>query len=104
MKNTIDNLPGDSRTQIGFLTYDRTVHFYNLRSGLQQPQMMVVPDIDNLFVPLCDDLLVSLKESRHLVDALLDKLPTMFTQTQQVCLDGCLTLIGYLILTRLSLP
>jgi len=46
--------------------------------------MMVVPDIENLFVPLCDDLLVSLKESRSLVDSLLENLPSMFTQTQQV--------------------
>jgi len=84
IKNTLDNLGDNNRTQIGFITYDRAIHFYNLRSGLSQPQMMVVPDIENLFVPLCDDLLVSLKESRALVDNLLDKLPTMFTQTQQV--------------------
>lgn len=39
-------LPGDSRTRIGFLTFDSTIHFYNLQEGLSQPQMLVVSDID----------------------------------------------------------
>lgn len=39
-------MPGDSRTKIGFLTFDSTVHFYNLQEGLSQPQMLVVSDID----------------------------------------------------------
>ncbi|MEQ2184260.1 hypothetical protein GOODEAATRI_005988, partial [Goodea atripinnis] len=39
-------LPGDARTRVGFLTFDSTVHFYNLQEGLSQPQMLVVSDID----------------------------------------------------------
>lgn len=39
-------LPGDTRTKVGFLTFDNTVHFYNLQEGLSQPQMLVVSDID----------------------------------------------------------
>ncbi len=39
-------LPGDTRTHIGFVTFDSTVHFYNLQEGLSQPQMLVVSDID----------------------------------------------------------
>lgn len=84
IKETLDDLPGDSRTQVGFMTFDRMLHFYNLRATLSQPQMLVVPDIENVFIPLADDLLVNLGESRRIVDALLDKLPTMFAHTQQV--------------------
>lgn len=84
IKDSVAELPGDSRTQIGFLTYDRVLHYYNLKSTLSQPQMLVVPDIENVFVPLPDDLLVNLRESQHLVEALLDKLPSMFAHTQQV--------------------
>ena len=29
----LDKLPGDSRTQIGFITYDRVVHFYSMPEG-----------------------------------------------------------------------
>lgn len=44
-------LPGDTRTKIGFLTFDSTIHFYNLQEGLSQPQMLVVSDIDGTFPP-----------------------------------------------------
>ena len=45
----LDRVPGDSRTQIGFITYDSSLHFYNLAEGLSQPQMLVVSDIDGEF-------------------------------------------------------
>ena len=40
--------------------------------------MMVVSDLDDIFVPLPDDLLVNLSESRNVVEAFLDSLPLMF--------------------------
>ena len=42
----LDQLPGDARTQVGFLCYDSSLYFFNLSDSLLQPQMMVVPDID----------------------------------------------------------
>lgn len=44
-------LPGDSRTKMGFLTFDSTIHFYNLQEGLSQPQMLVVSDLDGTTPP-----------------------------------------------------
>ena len=41
IKDSLDKLPGGERTQVGFLTFDSTMHFYNLASRLSQPQMMV---------------------------------------------------------------
>jgi protein transport protein SEC24 len=41
IKASLDQLPGGERTQIGFLTFDSHLHFYNLRSSLSQPQMLV---------------------------------------------------------------
>jgi protein transport protein SEC24 len=49
-----------------------------LQSTLTQPQMFVVSDLDDIFIPLPDDLLVNLSESRSVVEAFLDSLPTMF--------------------------
>lgn len=40
--------------------------------------MMVVADLDDIFLPLPDDLLVNLSDSRNVVDAFLDSLPSMF--------------------------
>ncbi|KAI8522966.1 hypothetical protein RHMOL_Rhmol13G0038300 [Rhododendron molle] len=55
-----------------------------LESSLVQPQMMVVSDLDDLFVPLPDDLLVNLSESRIVVDAFLDSLASMFQDNVNV--------------------
>jgi hypothetical protein len=42
----LDKLPGDGRTQIGFITYNSSVHFYNLAEGLRQPLQMTVVDTE----------------------------------------------------------
>lgn len=46
--------------------------------------MMVVSDLDDIFVPLPDDLLVNLSESRGVVEAFLDSLPSMFQDNYNV--------------------
>lgn len=79
--DNLDTLPGDSRTRIGFITFDSTIHFYNLQEGLSQPQMMVVSDIEDVFIPTPDNLLVNLNESKELIQDLLRNLPQMFTNT-----------------------
>ncbi|XP_053095166.1 protein transport protein Sec24B isoform X2 [Pangasianodon hypophthalmus] len=81
--DNLEKLPGDSRTRIGFLTFDSTIHFYNLQEGLSQPQMLVVSDIDDVFTPTPDNLLVNLKESQELVKDLLNALPKMFIHTRE---------------------
>jgi protein transport protein SEC24 len=78
LKQCLDQLPGGNRTKIGFITYDHAVHYYNLDPKLKNPQMLVVADLKELFVPLPDHLLVSLDESRHVVETFLDALPEMF--------------------------
>ena len=35
IKAALDRLPGGERTQIGFLTFDSHLHFYNLSAYLQ---------------------------------------------------------------------
>lgn len=78
LSDVLDRIPGDSRTQIGFIAYDSCVHFFNLDSGLSQPQMLTVSDVDDIFLPLPDNLLCNLSESRSLVEDLLSQLPNMF--------------------------
>lgn len=110
IKSCLDRLPGAERTRVGFLTYDNHLHFYNLKSSLTQPQMMVRPsararccrtpgaeaeqrwirgdgallqvvsEIEDPFIPQPDDLIVNLHESRGVVDAFLDSLPNIFAR------------------------
>ncbi|XP_065628208.1 protein transport protein SEC24 A [Quercus suber] len=84
IRSCLDELPGYPRTQIGFATFDSAIHFYNMKSSLTQPQMMVVSDLDDIFVPLPDDLLVNLSESRSVVETFLDSLPSMFQDNVNV--------------------
>lgn len=60
--------------QVGIITFDSSVHYYNLKSSLAQPQMLVVPDLADPFLPVPDDLLVNLVDSRAVVEALLESL------------------------------
>nr|XP_048293573.1 protein transport protein Sec24A isoform X2 [Myodes glareolus] len=79
--DNLDLLPGNTRTKIGFITFDSTIHFYSLQEGLSQPQMLIVSDIDDVFIPMPENLLVNLNESKELVQDLLKSLPQMFTKT-----------------------
>lgn len=93
IKESLDNLPGRGRTKVGFITFDNAVHYYNLSAELSAPQMMVVADLKELFVPLPDHLLVNLQESRAVVDQFLDSLPEMFVKNpvvSQSCLGPAL--------------
>jgi protein transport protein SEC24 len=73
-------LPGmiGERAKVAFLTYDDNVHFYNLKPTLKQPQMMVITDSENVFMPQPEDLLVNLQDSYDLVMNLLDNMPMYF--------------------------
>ncbi|KAJ3208910.1 COPII subunit [Dinochytrium kinnereticum] len=80
---SLDGIPNtDNRTKIGIITVDSTLHFYNLSSTLSEPQMLVVADLEDVFLPLPYDLLVPLTESRPVIERLLNQLPDMFAQTQ----------------------
>lgn len=51
--------------------------------------MLVVPELDDPFLPLPDDLLVNLSESREVVEALLDALPAGYnSSTSNDCAMG----------------
>ncbi|KDN43108.1 hypothetical protein K437DRAFT_274996 [Tilletiaria anomala UBC 951] len=69
-------LPHGSR--VAFVTFDRSLHFWNLQASLDQAQMLVVGDIDEPFVPLSEGLLADPWESKSLVEGLLDTLPDIF--------------------------
>eukprot|EP00058_Branchiostoma_floridae_P016436 XP_002601924.1 hypothetical protein BRAFLDRAFT_124593 [Branchiostoma floridae] len=79
----LERLPGDARTSIGLLTFDKVLHFYNLAEGLSQPQMLIVSDTEDVFLPSPDNLLVNLQESKELIQDLLHQLPEMFADNTE---------------------
>lgn len=88
MKRIIRNLPIDqgmdrSLMKVGFITYNNTVHFYNCKSNLAQPQMMVVGDVHEMFMPLLDGFLCDPDESSAVIDSLMEQIPAMFGETRE---------------------
>ncbi|XP_053685124.1 protein transport protein Sec24A [Sabethes cyaneus] len=77
----LENLPGDARTQVGFIAYNSAIHFYNIAEGYNQPHEVTVLEVDDVFLPYPDNLLVNLKECKELIKDLLTQLPKRFEQT-----------------------
>uniref|UniRef100_A0A3B4ECW9 SEC24 homolog C, COPII coat complex component n=1 Tax=Pygocentrus nattereri TaxID=42514 RepID=A0A3B4ECW9_PYGNA len=88
LKTLLDYLPREnpdvqSNIRVGFATYNKVLHFYNVKASLAQPQMMVVSDVADMFVPLLDGFLVNVSESRVVIESLLDQIPDMFADTRE---------------------
>ncbi|XP_061087636.1 protein transport protein Sec24C isoform X2 [Conger conger] len=88
LKTLLDCLPrekedGESSVRVGFVTYNKELHFYNVKGSLAQPQMLVVSDVSDAFVPLLDGFLVGVAESRPVIESLLDQIPEMFGETRE---------------------
>ncbi|KAI3495742.1 hypothetical protein L1887_38088 [Cichorium endivia] len=78
ISRVIADLPEGPQTLVGIATFDSTIHFYNLKRGLQQPLMFLVPDIHEVYTPLPSDCVVQLSECRQHLELLLESIPTMF--------------------------
>ncbi|XP_067117794.1 protein transport protein Sec24D isoform X2 [Osmerus mordax] len=87
LKTLLDRLPKEegenSVVKVGFVTYNKILHFYNVKSTLAQPQMMVVSDTAEVFLPLLDGFLVNFHESRAVICNLLEQIPDMFADTNE---------------------
>lgn len=67
--------------KIAIVTYDKSIHFYNLNPGLKQPRMVVVSDTE-VFNPFSKDFFVDPSESRAAVENLLDNVNIYFKDTR----------------------
>jgi protein transport protein SEC24 len=88
LKSLLANLPRDledveSEIHVGFVTYSNVLHFYNIKGSLTQPQMMVVSDVQDVFVPLVEGFLVKVSEAESMIDMLLTQIPQLFADSRQ---------------------
>ncbi|XP_023937057.2 protein transport protein Sec24A [Bicyclus anynana] len=79
LKSHLEQLPGDARTQIGFLCFDAHIHYYLMSEELTRPKEMTVLDIDDIFLPSPESLLVNLGEHMELIKELLTILPQRYS-------------------------
>ncbi|KAJ8596156.1 beta-sandwich domain of Sec23/24 [Rhizopogon salebrosus TDB-379] len=78
--------------RLAILTYDTSLHFYNLSPASPLASMMVVSDLDEIFVPLREGLFVDPWESRVAIEGLLEALLDRYlhTITDNATLGGAL--------------
>lgn len=54
-----------------------------LKGNLAAPQMLVVGDVQDMFMPLLDGFLCTPEESETVIDALMEQIPAMFAETRE---------------------
>ncbi|KAG5950121.1 COPII subunit [Claviceps sorghi] len=80
--DSLSRIPNaDRRTRLGFVAVDTSLHYFSIpKDGDENSEtnMLVVSDLEEPFLPVPHDLLVSLTESRQSIEKFLHKLPEMF--------------------------
>eukprot|EP00758_Cryptobia_borreli_P004070 Tbor_TRINITY_DN4163_c0_g1::TRINITY_DN4163_c0_g1_i1::g.26490::m.26490/K14007/SEC24; protein transport protein SEC24 len=110
--SALEQLENDDSLYICIIAFDSVIYLFNLRPTLSSARMIVAADLvhdvvavnensvlDPVELPaLPEDLIVSLKESMHIVRQLIEKLPDMFQKNN--CVDSC---FGPALTTAISL-
>ncbi|XP_055346258.1 protein transport protein Sec24A-like [Paramacrobiotus metropolitanus] len=97
LSTCLERLPGDARTQIAFIAFDSAIHFFQLESDWR---MLTVADIEDVFLPTTDGILIRLHENISAIRELLNRLPGMFrTQRDTHSCTGAAIQAGYKLLT-----
>ena len=79
---SLDKLPNsDGSTRVAFIAFDDRLHFFHVTPTSAEFTVMVVSDVDDVYLPLPTELLVNLEECRTTVDALLGKFEEIFGAT-----------------------
>ncbi|KAF8371535.1 sec-24.1 [Pristionchus pacificus] len=81
LENLLENLPKEtgmeeSLIHVGIAAFDQNVHFFDLSTI--QPSMMVVSDVEDMFVPIVDGLMLPLSQARPAIRSLLAEIPKLF--------------------------
>lgn len=116
--DSLNRIPNaDRRTRVGFLAVDAGLYYFSVPKDSEEnveTSMLVVSDLDEPFLPVPQDLLVTLSEGRQNVEKLLQSLPAMFQNNQSngSCMGSALraghnlisSLGGKIVVLTASLP
>lgn len=82
---SLDNIPNsDGRVKVAFIAVSSSLHFFSLPAGVTEGSMLVVSDLQDVFLPKPVDLLVNLAESRPAIENFLGRLSDMFQDSHVV--------------------
>lgn len=84
---TDPQLPDSPKPRVGFITYDRVLHFYNLKSNMTKPQMHVISYLDNEsgadLVPIVNGFLVDPVEALEQISILMENIMETFMENDE---------------------
>ncbi|KAI6116142.1 Sec23/Sec24 trunk domain-containing protein [Pisolithus sp. B1] len=82
---SLDRIPNeDERTKIAIIAYDTSLYFFSMPPGTTESTMLVVSDVDDVFLPKPTDLLVNLSEAKASLESLLTRINDMFQDNHTV--------------------
>ncbi|GMM33254.1 COPII subunit [Saccharomycopsis crataegensis] len=102
---SLDRIPNkDGRTRIAIMAVDSSLHFFNIPNSKEktdteggekegedeeeeeesEPEMLVVSDLEEPFLPIPEGLLVNLSQARSNVEKLLNNMNNMFIQNNEI--------------------
>uniref|UniRef100_A0AAF5CSM4 PDZ domain-containing protein n=1 Tax=Strongyloides stercoralis TaxID=6248 RepID=A0AAF5CSM4_STRER len=91
-KNLLSQLPKNenqnkSTMKVGFVTYDNRLHFYNLSSKSKRPEMSIVSDVNDIFIPYVEGFLVDASEAEGNIEKILNEIPNIFgtSKVTEIC-------------------
>ncbi|KAH8819698.1 hypothetical protein F5884DRAFT_658400 [Xylogone sp. PMI_703] len=116
--DSLNRIPNaDRRTRLGFIAVDAGLHYFAVPKDTEEAaetRSLVVSDLEEVFLPIPEGLLVPLSESRLNIEKFLNALPSMFqhNQTSVSCMGSALRaghklispLGGKLVVISASLP
>ncbi|KAH8103085.1 protein transporter SEC24 [Cristinia sonorae] len=80
----LERIPDENgRTRVALIAFDTSLYFFSVPAG-GESSMLVVSDIDDIFLPKPTDLLVNLSESRAQLEALLGRLSDIFQDNHTI--------------------
>ncbi|KAH8829288.1 Sec23/Sec24 trunk domain-containing protein [Flagelloscypha sp. PMI_526] len=99
-------------SEVAILTFDNTLHYYDLSSDAVS--MLIMPDLDEVYLPLLEGLFVNPTERRPTIETLLSTLPGRYANNLNVeaamgsAIRGCLAALsgrgGHLIIYQSTMP
>ncbi|EJD51221.1 CPII coat sec24 protein [Auricularia subglabra TFB-10046 SS5] len=81
----LDRIPnGEDRTKVAIIGFDVSLYFFSLTAEATDVNMLVVSDVDDVFLPQPSDLLVNLTEARTAVETLLGRMQSLFAENDSL--------------------
>jgi protein transport protein SEC24 len=81
----LDRIPDEGdRTKIAIICFDVALYFFSMAPGSSESSMLVVSDVEDVFLPKPTDILVNLKEARTALESLLGRVGEMFKDNHTV--------------------